>query len=237
MKSEKRIAGRPVTPVLSRELIGEQALELVTARGLEQLTMTNLAKRLKVAASALYNHVANKADVVLLIQDALVSQVSLAGMQRLIDHQATLEEALYDWAVSYRAVFAEYPSLIPTIAVTPVSEAPKTLRMYNTVAQALTGAGIPDEQVIDVIVAFESFLFGSALDVDAPSTIFDTDDVTEDSAWLDRVVKASKATAGDPPANGSSEGTADGVRNRYADPPFQFGLAALIQRTKSLVEA
>src|SRR5699024_6031378 len=87
VKSEKRTAGRPVTPVLSRELIGEQALELVTARGLEQLTMTNLAKRLKVAASALYNHVANKADVVLLIQDALVSQVSLAGMQRLIDHQ------------------------------------------------------------------------------------------------------------------------------------------------------
>lgn len=232
MKSIKRTAGRPVKPVLSRELIGEQALELVTARGLEQLTMTNLAKRLKVAASALYNHVTNKADIVLLIQDALVSQVSLQGMQRLIAQQATLEEALRDWALSYRAVFAEYPSLIPTIAVTAVSESPKTLHMYNTVAQALASAGIPDALVLKVIVAFESFLFGSALDVDAPSTIFDTDDVTADSAWLDRVVKASRIQS-DPAIDGMDVD----ARNQYADPPFQFGLTALISQTMSLMEA
>ena len=231
MNTTKRSAGRPVKPVLSRELIGEQALELVTARGLENLTMTKLAKQLKVAASALYNHVTNKADIILLIQDALVSQVSLEGMQRLLDQQATLEEALRDWAVSYRAVFAEYPSLIPTIAVTPVSEAPKTLRMYNTVAQALASAGIPDTQILSVVVAFESFLFGSALDVDAPSTIFATDDVTEDSAWLDRVVKASRVHT--PDLGDNAAGT---VRNQYADPPFQFGLAALIRHTLSLVE-
>ena len=174
----------------------------------------------------------NKADIILLIQDALVSQVSLDGMQRLIDRRVTLEEALRDWAVSYRAVFAEYPSLIPTIAVTPVSEAPKTLRMYNTVAQALASAGIPESEVLNVVVAFESFLFGSALDVDAPSTIFATDDVTEDSAWLDRVVKASRANNAH-----RSDDTAETVRNQYADPPFEFGLDALIRHTLTLVEA
>lgn len=221
--------------MLSRELIGAQALELVTARGLEYLTMTNLAKRLKVAASALYNHVTNKADVVLLIQDALVSQVSLVGMQELIDEQTTLEAALKDWAISYRAVFAEYPSLIPTIAVTPVSEAPKTLRMYNTVSQALASAGLPDSEVINVIVAFESFLFGSALDVDAPSTIFDTAEVTEDSAWLERVLVASKKTSHSAQTCNGSNVVAASARNQYADPPFYFGLDALIRHTKSLI--
>ena len=127
----------------------------------------------------------------------------------------------------------QYPSLIPTIAVTPVSEAPKTLRMYNTVCQALASAGIPDAKVIHVIVAFESFLFGSAMDVDAPSTIFDTDDVTEDSAWLDRVVKASRASDALPTGG---DGAETGVRNLYADPPFQFGLTALIEHAMSLVE-
>lgn len=223
--------------MLNRELIGEQALKLVTARGLEQLTMSNLAKRLKVAVSALYNHVTNKADVVLLIQDALVSQVSLEGMQRLIDQQGTLEEALRDWAYSYRAVFVEYPSLIPTIAVTPVSQAPKTLRMYNTVSQALASAGIPNAQVIKVIVAFESFLFGSALDVDAPSTIFDTDDVAEDSAWLDRVLNASKAASDGARPRSVPEEKSTPMRNAYADPPFHFGLEALIRQTKSLLNA
>lgn len=232
MENQKRSAGRPAKPILNRQLIAQRALDLVTASGLDSLTMTQLAKKLGVAASALYNHVDNKADIVLLIQDALVSQVSLQGMQRLIAQQATLEEALHDWALSYRAVFAEYPSLIPTIAVTAVSESPKTLHMYNTVAQALASAGIPDAQVIKVIVAFESFLFGSALDVDAPSTIFDTDDVTEDSAWLDRVVKASRTKSA--PA---IDGTDADARNQYADPPFQFGLTALISQTMSLVEA
>jgi len=232
VENQKRSAGRPAKPILNRQLIAQRALDLVTASGLDSLTMTQLAKKLGVAASALYNHVDNKADIVLLIQDALVSQVSLQGMQRLIAQQATLEEALHDWALSYRAVFAEYPSLIPTIAVTAVSESPKTLHMYNTVAQALASAGIPDAQVIKVIVAFESFLFGSALDVDAPSTIFDTDDVTEDSAWLDRVVKASRTKSA--PA---IDGTDADARNQYADPPFQFGLTALISQTMSLVEA
>lgn len=216
-------------------MIGQKALELVTARGLEHLTMTNLAKRLSVAASALYNHV-TKADVVLLIQDALVSQVSLRGMQQLIDQQLTLEDALEDWAYSYRAVFAEYPTLIPTIAVTPVSEAPQTLRMYNTVSEALASAGIPHGQVINVIVAFESFLFGSAMDVDAPSTIFDTHGTSEDSAWLDRVLTASRVHEGIDAGADSSGAEGSPAHNQYADPPFRFGLAALIQYTASLTE-
>ena len=100
--------------------------------------MTQLAKKLGVAASALYNHVDNKADIVLLIQDALVSQVSVAKMG-LIDNETTLEKA-EDWS-ALRCDFREYPSLIPLIAVTPVSDAPETLRMYNIVAQAITSAG------------------------------------------------------------------------------------------------
>lgn len=107
MDRQKRRAGRPARPVLGRAIIAQQALELVVADGLDRLTMTQLAKKLGVAASALYNHVDNKADVVLLIQDELVSQVSVEGMLKLIAHQSTLEDALTDWARSYRAVFAK----------------------------------------------------------------------------------------------------------------------------------
>src|SRR5699024_9634722 len=120
--SSKRSEGRPSEPVLDREMMATQALELVIDRGLDSLTRTQLSKKLGVAASALYNHVDNKADLVLLIQDALVSQVSLKGMLGLIDGEVTLTDALEDWARSYRAVFANYPSLIPMIAITPVSD-------------------------------------------------------------------------------------------------------------------
>src|SRR5699024_12425875 len=75
--SQKRGAGRPAKPVLNRDLIAEQALELVVEEGLDRLTMTRLAKKLSVATSALYNYVEDKADIVLFIQYATVSQVSV----------------------------------------------------------------------------------------------------------------------------------------------------------------
>lgn len=154
--------------------------------------MSRLAKELGVAPSALYNHLDNKADLVLLIQEALMSQVSVRGMVGVIASRATLKEALKEWARSYRKVFAKYPSLIPLIAVTPVSDAPQSSRMYNVVAQALTIAGVPESQVISVIVAFQSFLFGSALDLNAPPTVLDAGYDSGDSVWLARVVAASK---------------------------------------------
>ena len=236
MGSSKRSAGRPSKPVLNREMIAQQALELVIDRGLDSLTMTQLSKKLGVAASALYNHVDNKADLVLLIQDALVSQVSLNGMLRLIDGEATLTDALEDWARSYRAVFAKYPALIPMIAITPVSDAPQTLRMYNVVAQAIMCAGIPNNAVIRVIVSFESFLFGSALDVNAPSDVLDAGEHSTGSTWLKQAIDAAQPPA-EPQQSTKPHAEALGeARNAYAEPPFQYGLSALIRQTLELVE-
>lgn len=233
----KRPLGRPVKPVLSRELIAEHALDFVTERGLDELTMSHLAKRLGVAPSALYNHLDNKADLVLLIQDALVSQVSLDEMDRLVEGKLSLGEALEGWARSYRRVFASYPSLIPLIAVTPVSEAPQTSHMYDTVAKALITAGIPEQRVISVIVAFESFLFGSALDLNAPADVLDAGEATEQRVWLARAVGASKAN--DQRA-GVSQGDIDDTEapvNIHAETPFQYGLRALIHQTVALVQS
>src|SRR5699024_7959431 len=140
-----------------------------------------------------YNHVDNKADLVLLIQDALVSQVSLKGMLGLIDGEVTLTDALEDWARSYRAVFANYPSLIPMIAITPVSDAPQTLRMYNVVAQAIMTPGIPYGAVIRVIFSLEPFLFGPAWDVNAPPDVLDAGEQSTDSACLKQAIGAPHA--------------------------------------------
>lgn len=222
MDSSKRSVGRPSKPVLNRGIIAQQALALVIDHGLESLTMAHLSRKLGVAVSALYNHVNNKAEVVLLIQDALVSQVSLVKMLALIEGKTSLEVALEDWARSYRAVFAKYPSLIPMIAVTPVSDAPQTLRMYDVVAQAVISAGIPADSVIRVIVAFESFLFGSALDVNAPSNVLDGGEKSADNAWLKHAMSASE------PSPSEASGP---VANQNAEPPFSFGLDALIRQT------
>lgn len=232
MNTQKRQVGRPIKPVLSRHIIAQHALAFVTEHGIERLTMNELAKELGVATSALYNHLDNKADLILLVQDALVSQVSVRGMQLLIEGKASLDMAIEDWARSYRTVFSAYPSLIPLIAVTPVAEAPQTSHMYDTVTRGLLSAGIPESQVINVVVAFESFLFGSALDVNAPTDVLDA---PEEDVWLARAVAA--AQKGATPTTDSVEAFENppAIKNEHAEGPFQFGLRALIDQTVRLV--
>lgn len=240
-RSGRRV-GRPSTPVLNRDRIAEAALAIVTDRGLPKLTMKVLADSLGVTVAALYNHIASKADLLLLVQDAVMSRVDAAALGRLAADSAgmtaadrgvasdNLAAALTDWARSYRRVFAGYPDLVPLIATLPVSGAPATRRMYEVVAAGLVAVGIPQPHIVPVIVAFESFLFGSAMDAHAPATIFSSGPDESDAPVFSAAVDAFTARADTP-----SPVVSDDVLNPYADPPFEWGLAALVARTVSLL--
>lgn len=230
MAGSARQAGRPVTPVLSRDRIAQAALELVTARGADKLTMAALARHLGVAASALYNHIGGKAHLTALLQDAVMGRVDISALDALVAGEGTLEAALAAWARSYRDTFAAHPTLIPLIATLPISGAPATRRMYDALAGALCHAGVPEPQVVPVIIAFESFLFGSAMDVHAPASIFTSQPGEADAPRFQRSVEAFTASLSVP------EGTPEAEdRNPYAEAPFDLGLTALIRSTLQLV--
>ncbi|MEE1619780.1 TetR family transcriptional regulator [Zafaria sp. Z1313] len=164
----KRRAGRPRTAVLSQAHITAAALEIIGERGYEALTMSALASRLGVAPSALYNHVANKHELLAWVENSVMAEVDHSGFGML-----PLREALRRWAVSYRDVFAHHGPLIPVIAVLPVGGAPATVTMYEAVAAGMAAGGWERARIIPAIVALESFIFGSALDATAPRDIFD----------------------------------------------------------------
>lgn len=226
-------------PVLSRERIAQAALELVTLDGADTLTMAALARHLGVAASALYNHIGGKAELTALLQDAVMGRVDVSSLEAFLDGSGSLAAALADWGRSYREAFAAHPTLIPLIATLPISGAPTTRGMYDVVAAALCHAGVPDARVVPVIIAFESFLFGSAMDVHAPASIFTSQPGESDAPHFQRSVESFTATlvvAGDG-TGGSGRGAArdEGERNPYADAPFALGLEALIRATLELV--
>jgi AcrR family transcriptional regulator len=239
MAGSRRQAGRPVTPVLNRDRIAQAALELVSADGAEKLTMAALARHLGVAASALYNHIGGKADLTTLLQDAVMGRVDVSALKAFLEGTGTLESALADWARSYRDVFAAHPTLIPLIATLPISGAPATRRMYDAVAAALSHGGVPAHQVVPVIIAFESFLFGSAMDVHAPASIFTSQPGESDAPHFQRSVEAFTAALAvtGQGAGGSRQDAArdDAERNPYADAPFALGLEALVRATLRLV--
>jgi AcrR family transcriptional regulator len=203
----RRRAGRPSAAVLDKAGITAAALELIGKKGYDGLTMAGLARLLDVAPSALYNHVASKRDVLLLVEDHLAALVDVSGFAA-----GTWEDAVRMWARSYRDVFAQHTPLIPVIAVLPVTDAPQTLAMYETVSAGFLRAGFPEALVVSSIVALESFIFGSAYDVTAPPDIFDAGSMAD-------------AT---PHFTGAVRSLARQEHERPADVAFSLGLEALI---------
>lgn len=77
-KASKRGRGRPGSRTgLSRDRILAEAAKLADARGIEELSMRSLAQQLGVEAMSLYNHVANKDDVLDGMVEHVVAQIVL----------------------------------------------------------------------------------------------------------------------------------------------------------------
>ncbi|MCM0616175.1 TetR/AcrR family transcriptional regulator [Arthrobacter sp. TS-15] len=203
----RRRAGRPTAAVLDQDGITTAALVLISSKGYDGLTMAALARSLGVAPSALYNHVASKDDVLILLMDHLAAMVDVSAFGT-----EPWDEAVRRWAWSYRDVFSAHTPLIPIIAVLPVANAPKTLAMYESVTAGFRDAGFPEDRIISAIVALEAFVFGAAYDVTAPDDIFDAGSLAQQvpnfTAAVDRLSLAGQ--------------------ERPTDAAFVLGLEALI---------
>jgi AcrR family transcriptional regulator len=165
---QPRRRGRPTAPLLSQQKITRAAVELIELRGYTALTMAALARQLGVAPSALYNHVSSRRQLLLWLQDHVNQEIDCSDFG-----VRPWDVALESWAHSYRDAYARHSMLVPVIAVTPIAGSPHTVAMYEKVAAGLRDGGWPDDQVMDVVVAVESFVLGSALDAAAPDDIFD----------------------------------------------------------------
>ena len=203
-----RRAGRPPRSLLSKERITTAALDLIAAEGYEGLTMSAVARRLRVAPSALYNHAGSKREVLGWVQDHVMTMVDVGAFA-----DEPWDEAVRQWAWSYRGVFARHAPLVPVIAVLPVTDAPATLRMYEEVARGFLGAGWPEDRIVPAIVALESFIYGSALDVTAPGDIFDSGALADRFPVFTAAVRRAAETSG-------AEGAADAA--------FRTGLDGMI---------
>jgi AcrR family transcriptional regulator len=83
----------PARVPLSRERVLEAALRLADEGGIESLTMRKLARELGVEAMSLYNHVANKDEIVDGIVDLVIAEFELPAAE------ATWDAAIRRYAV------------------------------------------------------------------------------------------------------------------------------------------
>jgi AcrR family transcriptional regulator len=189
---------RPLSPKLSPALIAEAALALVDDRG--EFTIPDLAKRLKVSPSSLYNHVGSKADIIELMRGQAVATISLPDAATADRSWAAV---IREIAVQYRDSYARHPRLIPLLTAYSVRDE-TTINMYNVLAGQFARAGFSAARVLEAITVLDNYVLGSALDVAAPDDVWDPGD------------------AADAPLR---EALAAGLgRARRADEAFEFGL-------------
>lgn len=88
----------------------------------------------------------------------------------------------------------------------------------HCLAAVLAAAGVDAARILDTIVAFESFIFGSAYDVSAPADIFAVPEQSLVDAPSLRQALQQRAPGA-------------GVVNPYADQASELGLGLLVEGT------
>jgi AcrR family transcriptional regulator len=141
---------------LSRERVLRAALALADKGGLEALSMRNLGQGLGVEAMSLYNHVANKDDI-------------LDGIVDLVFGEIALPADGVDWktALRRRAISAHQALLrhrwAPSLMQSRTRPGPATLRHHDSVLGSLRTAGFTLVMAAHAISVVDGYIYGFAL--------------------------------------------------------------------------
>jgi TetR/AcrR family transcriptional regulator, tetracycline repressor protein len=131
--------GRP-RRALSRDRVVAEALTIISADGVDALTMRALAARLDVVPGALYRHVRSKEQLYDLLLDAVLAEVDCH-----VDDSLTWIAQVRKLAQRLRAVLEGHPGIAGLLKTRdPVS--PHSLELAEAFLAALHGAGLPGHQ-------------------------------------------------------------------------------------------
>jgi len=141
---------------LKRERVLRAALVLADSSGIDSLTMRNLGRELGVEAMSVYNHVANKNDILDGIVDLVFSEIELP-----------IEGAEWKPAMRKRAISAHEALLrhpwATSLMQSRTKPGPATLRHHDTVLATLRKAGFTVVMAAHAFSVIDGYVYGFAL--------------------------------------------------------------------------
>lgn len=132
------------------------ALALADERGIEALTMRDLAKRLGTEAMSLYRHVRDKADVLDGITDLVFGEIELPA------RTGAWRPAIRRWALSERKILARHPWAIGLME-SRTRPGPANLRHHDTVQGIFRDAGFSVLHATRAYNILDSYIYGFAI--------------------------------------------------------------------------
>jgi AcrR family transcriptional regulator len=128
-------------------------MALADERGIEALTMRELAGRLGIEAASLYNHVSGKDDLLTGLADLVIAEIDLPS------EGAGWREAMRRRAMSARALFARHPWAAALID-TRTQGGSSGLAYADRVLGTLLRAGLSPAVAGNAFLVLDSYIYG-----------------------------------------------------------------------------
>ena len=141
---------------LTRERVLHAAIDLADIGGVAALSMRKLGLELGVEAMSLYNHVANKSDILDGMIDLVFGEIGLPPQE------TDWKTAMRQRAISARAVLARHPWAIGLME-SRSTPGPATLRHHDAVIGCLREAGFSIVLAAHAYSVLDSYIYGFAL--------------------------------------------------------------------------
>lgn len=198
---------------LSRERIIHTALRLADEGGIEVLSMRRLAQELGVKAMSLYNHVANKDDLLDGIVEMVVSEIEIPDLD--INWKISMQRR----ATSAHEVLLRHP-WATMLLVSRVNVGSAMLRYVDATLGCLYEAGFSLEMADHAWNAIDSHIYGFTLQ--EQNFPFETTEYSEAAAEGLALLPANKYPYLNRLTHYVIEGRHDGIHD------FEFGLELIL---------
>ena len=141
---------------LTRERVLHAAIALADARGIEALTMRRLGQELGVEAMSLYNHVANKHDILNGILELVMAEIELPASD------APWKTAIRGTAISAHDVLLRHQWAC-TLMMSPTRTSPSRLRWMDAVLRCMREGGFSAQLTCHAYHVLASHIEGSTM--------------------------------------------------------------------------
>ena len=141
---------------LSKERVLRAAIALADAGGIESLSMRKLGEELGVEAMSLYNHVANKDDILDGIVDLVFAEIALPS------DPAAWKAAMRKRAISAHETLLRHP-WATSLMQSRTRPGPATMRHHDAVLGSLRGAGFTLVNAAHAFSVIDGYVYGFAL--------------------------------------------------------------------------
>jgi AcrR family transcriptional regulator len=144
-------------PRFSRQQIARLAIEIADGEGFEAVSMRRLAAELGAGTMSLYHYVANKDELVALMDDALMGE----ALVRESELPSGWRDALSEVARHTRAVLLRHPWAV--LAFQNSQFGPNALRHFEQSLAAVAGTGLEPAAKFELLTLVDDYVVGNVV--------------------------------------------------------------------------